>query len=167
MPGRGVQLLVLLCIAAGCQSASTVGPASPTPSPPAALVTPGAHSGSTEIVFVSAEPAPGATIAGCGVDATGCVGRVSIRFRLLSAAGGPVLDAIGFLHATNKLACYRGSTGAFTLAPGVAKEVVVVFDAADPACGLPADIATMKLVLSAPAPVDALQEWAIRYSFRP
>ena len=164
--GRGPQILAVLCISAGCHSGSPLGPATPTPSPTPALVTPGAHTGSTEIVFVSADPAPGATIAGCGADVTGCAGRVRMRFRLLSAAGGPVLDAIGFLHATNKLACYRGSTGPFTLAAGVAKEVVVVFDTADPVCGLPAEIATMKLVLSAPTPVDALQEWAVRYSFQ-
>ena len=91
-----------------------------------------------------------------------------MRFRLLSASGGPLLDAIGFLHATNKLACYRGSTGPLDLRPGVPSEVVIVFDQPDTAaCAMPASIANMKVVLSAPVQTDGLQEWAIRYEFRP
>jgi hypothetical protein len=74
-----------------------------------------------------------------------------MRFRLLSAAGGPVLNTIGFLHATNLLACYRGSTDRLDLAPGVPTEVEIVFDEADDTCGMPATIATMKVVLNAPA----------------
>jgi hypothetical protein len=90
-----------------------------------------------------------------------------MRFRLLSASGGPVLDAIGFLHATNLLACYRGSTGPLTLRPGVAEDVEIVFDQPDAACGVPGSIATMKVVLNAPNEVAALQEWSIRYDLRP
>jgi hypothetical protein len=90
-----------------------------------------------------------------------------MRFRLLSAAGGPVLDAIGFLHATTKLACYRGSTGPLDLRPGVPAEVVIVFDEPDAACAMPATIATMKVVLSAPIQTDGLQEWGIHYELRP
>ena len=98
----------------------------------------GPHTGPTEITFLAAEPPPGSTITGCGANAGGCSGRVRMRFRLLSATGGPVLDAIGFLHATNKLACYRGSTGRLDLRPGVPSEVVIVFDQPDAAaCGCP------------------------------
>ena len=86
-----------------------------------------------------------------------------MRFRLLSASGGPVLDTIGFLHATNKIACYRGSTGPFELQAGVPAEILIAFDEADAACGLPASITNMKVVLSAPVQTDGLQEWAIRY----
>jgi hypothetical protein len=86
-----------------------------------------------------------------------------MRFRLLSASGGPVLDAIGFLHATNKIACYRGSTGPLDLQPGVPADVVIAFDGADPACGIPTTITNMKVVLTAPVQTDGLQEWAIRY----
>ncbi|HEX9185754.1 MAG TPA: hypothetical protein VGB87_01695, partial [Vicinamibacteria bacterium] len=89
-------------------------------------------------------------------------------FRLRSAGGGPVLDAIGFLHATTKIACYRGSTGRLDLAPGVPAEITIVFDQPDAgACGVPATIANMKVVLSAPVQTDGLQEWAIRYELRP
>jgi hypothetical protein len=91
-----------------------------------------------------------------------------MRFRLLSASGGPVLSAIGFLHATSKLACYRGSTGPLDLRPGVPSEVVIVFDQPDAAaCAMPATIANMKVVLNAPVQTDGLQEWAIRYELRP
>ena len=140
---------------------------SPTLPAPTDVVV-GPHAGPTEITFLSAEPAPGSTITGCGANASGCSGRVRMRFRLLSASGGPVLDAIGFLHATNKLACYRGSTGPLDLRPGVPSEVVIVFDQPDTAaCAIPASIANMKVVLSAPIQTDGLQEWAIRYELRP
>jgi hypothetical protein len=91
-----------------------------------------------------------------------------MRFRLLSASGGPVLDAIGFLHATNKLACYRGSTGRIDLQAGVARDLEIVFDQPDTAaCAIPASIANMKVVLNAPIETAGLQEWAIQYEFRP
>jgi hypothetical protein len=161
-------------LAHGCGDGGTpiVAP-TPTPAPtatpvPAGEVVVGAHTGPTEITFLAAEPPPGSTIAGCGSNAGGCSGRVRMRFRLLSAAGGPVLDAIGFLHATNKVACYRGSTGPLDLRPGVPAEVVIVFDQPDAgACGVPATIANMKVVLSAPVQTDGLQEWAVRYELRP
>ena len=128
----------------------------------------GPRTGQTEITFLAAEPSPGSTITGCGAKASGCSGRVRMRFRLLSASGGPVLDAIGYLHATNQLACYGGSTGRVDLQPGVPTEVVIVFDRPDDAaCGLPASIANMKVVLNAPVQVDGLQEWAIQYEFGP
>jgi hypothetical protein len=127
----------------------------------------GPHTGPTQIAFVSADPPPGSTIAGCGSKASGCSGRVRMRFRLLSAPGGPVLNAIGFLHATNLLACYRGSTDRLDLAPGVPAEVEIVFDEADDTCAMPATIATMKVVLNAPGLTEGLQEWGIRYELRP
>jgi hypothetical protein len=137
----------------------------PTPGPGAVVI--GAHTGPTQITFLAAEPAPGSTIDGCGRDATGCSGRVRMRFRLLSASGGPVLDAIGFLHATNLLACHRGATGFLELQPGVAREIEIVFDQPDPVCGVPATIANMKVVLNAPVQTTGLQEWAVRYELRP
>jgi hypothetical protein len=127
----------------------------------------GAHTGPTEITFLSADPAPGATIEGCGRDARGCAGRVRMRFRLLSRSGGPVLDAIGFLHATNKLACFSGRTGRLELGPGVPQEIEVVFAEVDPVCLVPGTISDMKLVLNAPVETASLQEWALRYELRP
>ena len=172
MRPSGPALVLAALLTHGCEDggAAFVLPA-PTPSPtptPASGVVVGPRTGPTEITFVAAEPPPGSTITGCGQDASGCSGRVRMRFRLLSASGGPVLDAIGFLHATSKLACYRGSTGPLDLRPGVPSEVVVVFDQPDAAaCAMPATISDMKLVLSAPVPTDGRQEWAIRYELRP
>jgi len=163
-----VSVLVLLACGQG-EGPPVVPIPGTSPTPPVATdVVVGARTGPTEITFLAAEPAPGSTITGCGANASGCSGRVRMRFRLLSATGGPVLDAIGFLHATNKLACYRGSTGRLDLQPGVPSEVVIVFDQPDTAaCGMPATIANMKVVLNAPVQTDGLQEWAIRYELRP
>jgi hypothetical protein len=172
---RPLRLAVAACLAAlfplGCGDGTpTVVPTpvpTPTPTPDTGVVV-GPRTGPTEITFLAAEPAPGSTITGCGANASGCSGRVRMRFRLLSAAGGPVLDAIGFLHATTKLACYRGSTVPLELRPGVPAEVLIVFDQPDAAaCAMPATIANMKVVLNAPIQTDGLQEWAIRYEFRP
>jgi hypothetical protein len=165
VPALGVAALLTLSCGESGRPIGGPSPPVPVPSPTVdpSLVVAGAHTGPTQITFVAAEPAPGSTIAGCGSDATGCRSRVRMRFRLLSAGGGPVLDAIGFLHATNKIACYRGSTGPFDLQAGVPAEVLIVFDEADAACGLPATITNMKVVLSAPVQTDGLQEWAIRY----
>jgi hypothetical protein len=165
-------LVLAALLAHGCGDGGTpiVVPTpspSPTPTPVTAVVV-GPHTGPTEITFVAAEPPPGSTITGCGPDVSGCSGRVRMRFRLLSSTGGPVLDAIGFLHATTNLACYRGSTGPLDLQPGVPSEVVIVFDQPDAAaCAMPVTIANMKVVLNAPVQTDGLQEWAIRYELRP
>jgi hypothetical protein len=169
-PGLVLVLAALLAHACGEDGDAIVQPAplpSPTPIPVSEVVV-GSRTGPTEITFVAAEPPPGSTITGCGEDASGCSGRVRMRFRLVSASGGPVLDAIGFLHATNKIACYRGSAGSLDLQPGVPSEVVVVFDQPDAgACAMPASISDMKLVLNAPVQTDGRQEWAIRYELRP
>jgi len=169
--GVAFALGIAVLVAFGCGDGTPTDGPTPTPTPtptPDTGVVVGSHSGPTEITFVSADPPPGSTIAGCGVNASGCSGRVRMRFRLLSATGGPVLDAIGFLHATNKVACYRGSTGPLDLRPGVPSEVVIVFDHPDAAaCTMPVTIANMKVTLSAPVQTDGLQEWAVRYEFRP
>ena len=173
---RPFWLALPLCLALACGDGTPTVVPTPVPTTPAPGFSPtpssevvvGPHTGPTEITFVAADPAPGSTIAGCGANASGCSGRVRMRFRLLSASGGPVLDAIGFLHATNKLACYRGSTGPLELRAGVPAEVLIVFDQPDvAACAMPATIANMKVVLNAPIQTDGLQEWGIWYEFRP
>jgi hypothetical protein len=156
----------LSCGASTPTAAPTPSP-TPTPTPGPGSVVAGGHSGPTEITFLSAEPVPGSTITGCGRDASGCSGRVQMRFRLLSAGGGPVLFSTAFLHATNKIACERGTTGPFQLQPGVPTELVIVYDQPDPACSVPATISDMNLVVEGPAQIASLQEWAIRYELRP
>ena len=44
---------------------------------------------------------------------------------------------------------------------------MIVFDQPDAACGVPATIANMKVVLNAPVETASLQEWAVRYELRP
>ena len=170
--GLALALVLAALSTLGCGDGTPTVVPTPTPTPtrtppPGTGVVVGPHTGATEITFVSADPPPGSTVAGCGSKASGCSGRVRMRFRLRSAVGGPVLNAIGFLHATNQLACYRGSTDRLDLNPGVPAEVEIVFDEADDACRMPATIATMKVVLNAPGQTEGLQEWGIRYEFRP
>jgi hypothetical protein len=160
-------LLAAFSLSCGDDAPTAAPTPSPTPTPEPGSVVAGAHNGPTEITFLSAEPAPGATIAGCGQYASGCGGRVQMRFRLLSAGGGPVLFASAFLHATNKIACERGTTGPFQLQPGVATELAIVYDQPDHACGVPTTISDMKLVVEGPVQIASLQEWAIRYELRP
>jgi len=145
----------------------TPPPCCVVPSDPSS-VPPGAHSGPTGITFLAADPAPGSTLTGCLPDASGCDGRIRMRFRLLNRTGGPVLDAIGFLHGSNKLACWRGTTGPFRLEAGAASDVFVVFDQRDPrACSAPSEIATMKLVVEGTVETASLQEWVVHYDLRP
>lgn len=171
MRSRLAALASAALLVGGCGGERTpAAPPAPTPAPTPGPgdVVPGLRTGPTEIAFMAADPPPGSAVAGCGPDASGCRGRIRMRFRLLSATGGPVLDAIGFLHATTKVACYQGATGRLDLQPGVPREVLIVFDQADPAaCGMPATIADMKVVLSAPVQTAGLQEWGIRYELRP
>jgi hypothetical protein len=164
---RSSALALAGLLGAGCGSETTVPmtPPSATPTSPPA-VSPGAHTGLTEITFLAAEPPPGSTLTGCLGDASGCDGRIRMRFRLRNPTGGPVLDAIGFLHTTSLLACWRGTTGPFRLEAG-ATEVLIVFDRREPACFAPSEIATMKLVVEGTVEVASLQEWAIRYDLRP
>lgn len=149
-----------------CSPAASPSPGA-TPASTSA-VTPGAHTGPTEITFLVADPAPDSTLTGCQADASGCDGRIRMSFRLRSASGGPVLDAIAYLHGSNKLACWRADTGPFRLDAGVSRDVLVVFDQRDPrACGAPSEIETMKLVVEGTVETASLQEWSIHYDLRP
>ncbi len=158
--------LLLGCGDEGHTTCCAITPCCTVPPNPSA-VPPGAHSGLTEITFLAANPAPGSTLTGCQPDASGCDGRIRMRFRLLNPTGGPVLDAIGFLHGSNKLACWRGTTGPFRLEAGAATEVLIVFDQREPLCAAPSEIANMKLVVEGTVEVASLQEWAVRYDLRP
>jgi len=138
------------------------------PSPPAdTAVAAGAHTGPTEITFLAAEPPPGATLNGCLADASGCDGRIRMRFALRNPIGGSVLYATAFLHASNRLACWRATSGPFRLEAGVTDELLAVFDQRDPTCFTPSEIATMKVVVEGTVEVASLQEWAIHYDLRP
>lgn len=168
-PGVLITVAALVIVGACGGDESPTGSPTPTPSPGLSTkVVPGEHTGTTEITFLSAEPPPGATLTGCGSSVSGCSGRVLMRFRFLAAGGATVSNAIGYLHATNKRACFAGSTGALELQPGVPTDAVIAFDQPDDdGCDIPATIANMKVVLSAGVDGAALQEWGVEYEFLP
>ena len=129
-------------------------------------VVPGIGSGPTQITFLSADPAPGSALSGCGRDIAGCRGRLRMTFRLLSPSGGPVLRMIAFLHGPNKIACLTATTAPFDLPAGLPVTRELVFDPSD-ACATPVDMVTMDAVVSGPVQVEARQEWGVRFTFAP
>lgn len=138
----------------------------PTPPDPALGVTPTVTTGPTQITFVSSSPAPGSTTTGCGPSVEGCRGRLTMTFRLLSAAGGPVLRFTAFLHSRQLTACLTATTGSFDLQPGQPREVQVVFDRAD-ACATPVDLVTMDATAEGVVTIESRQVWGLRYSLAP
>ena len=164
---KAVLVSLTLILLAGCGGEPPLVPTVPdapaTPDP-RLLVLPGRATGPTTIAFVSADPGPGAALAGCGPDATGCRGRVRMVLRLAPSGTGPVLIVRAFLHATSKRACLLASTGPLALRAGEATTVEVVFDDSD-ACATPFEIATMAVVVEGTIEVASRQEWSIHYSF--
>jgi hypothetical protein len=147
----------------------TPGP-TPVPAPtavPGATVVPGEATGPTQIGFVSAEPAAGSTISGCGSRIGGCAGRVRMTFRLRSASGGHVLFMRAYLHDTRKIACFTGRTEAFDIDAGQARDVEVLFDQSDDVCGTPSTITNMDAGVEGTIEIASRQEWALRYDFAP
>jgi hypothetical protein len=153
--------------------ATTPGlPASPTPGPTPTGVpglVDGASTGPTTIAFVSADPALGSTIAGCGAHASGCAGRIRMTFRLTPIGTGPVLFCTGFLHAADKTGCLQGRTGAFSLRAGEAQTVEVVFDQVDSGdrCRTPLDLTDLAFGVEGTVDVASRHEWALRYHLAP
>ena len=137
---------------------------SPTPDP--AVVTPILSSGPTQIAFVSSSPPPGSTTTGCGPEVAGCRGRLTMTFRLRSAAGGEVLRFSVFLHSPRLIACLSTLTEGFDLRPGQSKDIEVVFDRAD-ACATPVDLVTMDAAAEGAIGIASRQEWALRYTLAP
>jgi hypothetical protein len=139
----------------------------PTPPDPALGVTPTAATGPTQITFLASSPAPGSTTTGCGPSVEGCRGQLTMTFRLLSPAGGPVLRFAAFLHSRQLTACLSTTTtGSFDLQPGQPREIQVVFDRAD-ACATPVDLVTMDATAEGVVTIASRQEWGLRYSLAP
>jgi hypothetical protein len=152
-------VLALLC---GCGGDNPVEP-QPTPAPSAI---PGAGTGPTEIVFVSAEPAVGSTLSGCGATADGCAGRIRMRFSLRPTRSGPALSFSAFLHSDRLQACLLAALPGFQLQAGVATTVDVVFDRSD-RCATPVTIRNMAAVVEGTVDVASRQEWALGYTLLP
>ena len=160
--------VIALAALAGCGGDNPGGvQPSPTPTPGLPGVTVGQGTGNATIALVTAAPAPGSTLSGCGPDGAGCASRIRMSFRLTPTVAGTALWCTGFLHASNNLACLQGRTGPLTLQAGVAQTVEVLFDTAAPSgCRTPADITHLAFVVDG-AGISARQEWGLRYTLAP
>jgi hypothetical protein len=149
--------------------APVVTPTPPVGPPTLPGVTVGRSTGPTAITLVAADPAPGATIAGCGSHASGCTGRIRMTFRLAPTGTGTALYCVGFLHAADKTGCLQGRTAGFGLQAGVPQTVEVVFDQVDPSdrCRTPLDITDLAFNVEGTIEVASRQEWALRYQMAP
>jgi hypothetical protein len=87
-------------------------------------------------------------------------------FSLTPSQSGSVLWVVGFLHATNKVACLSAMTGPMELVAGQARAVELVFDRSDD-CAVPLTIATMAVVVEGTVQVASRQEWTVSYGFTP
>jgi hypothetical protein len=161
-----------LCVAiaaAGALIACSDQPASPTAQTPVDANAPrvGTTFGTPVIEYVSANYAPGSTIDGCGTTVAGCTRKLSLRFRLRTLTGGAVERADTRLHGNGKIACLYSITPSFSFPPGAMPEFDVLFDQADSKCTLPLDVTDLDMNIFGSAPINARQEWGIRYRFLP
>jgi len=173
MPRWTAVVAVLLLAACGASSPDgvhpTPSPPSISPAPPVSGVTPGVSSGPTAITLLSAEPAAGSTLAGCGTGGEGCAGRIRMTFALRPSGSGPVLWCVAYLHAANQAACLQARTAGFTLSAGQVQLVEVVFEAVDGGgfCGTPLDLTHLAFVVEGVSEVASRQEWALHYHLGP
>ena len=165
---RLVSAALLAGLLGGCDGNRATGPAPPITSPPAGAA-PGASTGPTRIVLVSADPALPASLVGCGDGASGCAGRIRMTFRLMPTETGTVLWCAGFLHGDDKTACLQGRTGGFLLRAGEPRSVEVVFDEPSPGdrCRTPLEITDLGLTVEGTVAVASRQEWALRLRLLP
>jgi hypothetical protein len=134
--------------------------------------TPGSGSGPVRIELVSAVPLPGQSLSGCGPSASGCIGRITMTFRLTPSAGSPVGQfAVAWLHAQNRIACLQSRVpGPLPLQPAPASTLLtIVFDQSDPSafCGTPVDVQALAFVIEGPVEVASRQEWRLAYRLTP
>jgi hypothetical protein len=155
-------LLVAVVVIAACDDAGT-----PFRPPPPASFQPVLieQRGPVAIDFLTATPAVGSTVAGCGSAISGCAGRVEMQFLLRAHEPGHVLGVRAFLHAaTNLRACLLAETGPFDLARGEVRTLSIAFDRFDD-CGIPLTIATMAVVVEGTVEVASRRAWQVTYRF--
>jgi hypothetical protein len=118
---------------------------------------------------VSADPMPGAALAGCGGHASGCAGRIRLSFRLTPTGTGPALYCVGFLHAADKTGCLQGRIGPLDLRAGEPQTVAIVFDQVDASdrCRTPLELTDLAFNVEGTIQVASRQEWALRYQLSP
>ena len=91
-----------------------------------------------------------------------------MRFGLVSPNAGPVLWVVGFLHGSNRAACFSGRVEGFALEAGLVTEVEIAFDTPDlDACAPPVAIENLAVVVEGTVEVASRQEWSVSYCFDP
>jgi hypothetical protein len=156
----GVVLAVAAAIAACDDAGTPFRPPPPASSQPVLIE----QGGPVAIDFMTATPAAGSTVAGCGPVVSGCAGRVAMQFLLRAQDAGHVLGVRAFLHATNLKACLIAESGPFDLARGEVRTLSIVYDQSDD-CGVPLTIATMAVVVEGTVEVASRRAWQVTYTF--
>lgn len=167
-------LVVVAVAGGGCGGYGPVDPQpsptpSSTPSPTLPGVVLGPSTGPTRIALIAADPAPGATVGGCGSDVAGCVGRIRLTFRVTPTANGTALFYRGFLHATDKTGCLIGNASGGGLRSGEPQTIEIAFDQPDTSgrCRLPLDLTDLAFGVEGTIEVASRQEWGLRYRLAP
>jgi hypothetical protein len=106
-------------------------------------------------------------VVACNETVAACAGWIRVRLRLSPQRAGPSLWTEVTMHATNKIACFRGRVPGLMLEAGHPEIVDVVLDQVDPACGLPLTVTHMAAVVEGVVEVASRQEWSIAYELRP
>ena len=161
-------VMLAVLVLAGCGRGNPIQALRPSPSatPDPTEVRVGTAQGPSRISFLSAAPAPGSDVKGCGREVAGCRGRVRMVFSVHSPTRGEALGMIVSLHSPQKRACLFGSTGPLLLEAGRPVTVEVVLDRTD-ACATPAEISDMAAVLEGTTEIASRQEWGLHYTFSP
>lgn len=163
---RLVPACVVVLAACGGEAPSTASRLGLGSRPERSGVVPGAASGATRIDFVSADPAPGTALSGCGPDASGCPGRLRMVFRVTPSVTATAARFVATLRADSERPCFRAATGPLPLRAGVGASIQVVLDPSG-ACATPFAVTRLAADLEGDRPVAAHQEWAIGYAFAP
>ncbi len=165
-PASQTALALLAFVAwVACNTSNEDSPLAPS-EPVPTQVEPTKSEGETQISFVSADPPPGSTIAGCGPQIGGCTGRIGMRFRLVGSADGHVQSFDVYLHSTGLTACLMATVPSFEIAAEQPTDVDVRFDDSDD-CPTPTNVDNMSAVLSGGVELGSRQEWALNYMFNP
>ena len=161
--------LVLLTACGEEQRSCDFGPWTPDDLPvaqdPRALAVATTGAGPGRITFVNSNPAPGATMAGCGPTVAGCAGRLKIVFNV--RPDGDVhaqrLRVSFFTETQARLEC---ASTVFDLAAGQTFPIEVSCPALPADVATPFRVATM-IVETATGPARIEQDWNVPFVFAP
>jgi len=157
-----------LCTAvAGAALTAACGSSTPT-APSFMAVVPSSSYGPVQISFLSATPAPGSTISGCGPNPTGCQGRLSMTFLLRSNISGHVRSGAVYLYNAYGLdGCLGMNILPTDLVAGTGVVTTVRVDIANEFCPMPLVINRMVFTIYDEGPLRSAQGFQVRYLFLP